>query len=151
MPKSRIYLRPSVLDHYSVPRRGVEASNHSRGPVSSPLPLYHATRARCPVSLAGVPLLPSSRSPTGSRSNCAYTPPGAGVYATLPFVEECQTQMTSRVLYAACLAWFLEFDFRVRGSALLAICSTRAWSSSCGTTLNGIPSIESCYPLIGLK
>ena len=52
-PTSRIRLHPSVPDRYPVPLRGVEASNRSRVRVSSPIPLYHATRARVSVSLAG--------------------------------------------------------------------------------------------------
>ena len=47
-------------------------------PVSSPFPLYHATRAACPVSLAGAS--PSSRS-NGSRSRTAhYTLSRLGVF-----------------------------------------------------------------------
>ena len=52
--------------------------------VSSPFPTYHATWSRCPVSLAGVPLHPGLLDRQGSRSNCAYTSPAGGVYATPP-------------------------------------------------------------------
>ena len=70
---SRIRLRPSVLECHSVPLWGVEALNRSHIRASSPLPLYHATRARASVSLASVLRPPSSRS-QGSSPNCAYTP-----------------------------------------------------------------------------
>ena len=69
---SQLRLRPSVLDHYPVPHRGVEPSSRSSVPVSSPFPLYHATRAGCPVSLAGTsPVFPFER---GLEAELRITP-----------------------------------------------------------------------------
>ena len=77
-PTSRIHLRPSVLDRYPVPLRGVEASNRSRVRVSSPILLYHATRARASMPLAG------RASPVSSTDrglpNTGYTSPSVGVF-----------------------------------------------------------------------
>ena len=77
-PTSRIRLRPSLLHRYPVPLRGVEASNRSRVRVSSPIPLYHATRARASVSLAGR-ASPFSSTDRG-LPNTEYTSPSVGVF-----------------------------------------------------------------------
>ena len=77
-PTSRIHLRPSVLDRYLVPLRGLEASNRSRVRVSSPIPFYHATRARASVSLAGR-TSPFSSTHRG-LPNTKYTSPSVGVF-----------------------------------------------------------------------
>ena len=59
--------------------RRAEASNRSREPASSPFPLYHATRARCPVPLAGVPLHPVF--PIGQGlGRAVHTPLPLGVF-----------------------------------------------------------------------
>ena len=77
-PTSRIRFRPSVLDRYPVPLRGVEASNRSRMRVSSPIPHYHATRARALVSLASR-ASPFSWTDRG-LPDTEYTFPSVGVF-----------------------------------------------------------------------
>ena len=77
-PTSRIRLRPLVLDRYPVPLRGFEASNRSRVRVSSPIPIYPATRARASVSLAGR-ASPFSSTHRG-LPNTKYTSPSVGVF-----------------------------------------------------------------------
>ena len=78
-PTIRIRLRPSVLDRHLVPLRGVEASNRSRVLASSPFPLYHATRARYPVSLASVRLHPVFSIVKG-LGGAVHTPLPLGVF-----------------------------------------------------------------------
>ena len=97
-PTSRIRLRLSVLDRYPVPLRGVEASNRSRVRLSSPIPLYHATRARASVPLAGR-ASPFSSTHRG-LPNTKYTSPSVGVFI-LHYLHKYQT-----------LDWFTYFCWR---------------------------------------